>query len=116
MAFCIVTIVPLQNSVADKHQRSDTTTFHFLDAHPTLALQGRGTSPWPRRTVRRSPQWPILSSMDMDSSKTKETHMLAQWHRGEKKNHAHHARLWRHTILLEGNGLQHPELLLDGLT
>ncbi|KAG2645170.1 hypothetical protein PVAP13_2KG416305 [Panicum virgatum] len=85
MAFCIVTIVPLQNSVADKHQRSDTTTFHFLDAHPTLALQGRGTSPWPRRTVRRSPQWPILSSLDCRPPATHSTAPLGKPSDGRRR-------------------------------
>ena len=69
--------------VADMHQRLDANAFHLR------------TSPWPRMTVQRSPQWPFLPSVE--SSKT-----AAPSNRGQKaahvgtdrqEQHAHHARL-----------------------
>ena len=72
--------------VADMHQRLDANAFHLR------------TSPWPRMTVQRSPQWPFLPSVE--SSKT-----AAPSNRGQKaahvgtdrqEQHAHHARLEAH--------------------
>ena len=72
--------------VADMHQRLDANAFHLR------------TSPWPRMTVQRSPQWPFLPSVESSKMAAPSNRRQKAAHVGtnRQEQQAHHARLEAH--------------------